>query len=116
CKNEGITLIVAVAIGLLIAGASRLVPRLWPSLVIALPWLVIRHFHRLQTDLTESGIVQRTLMHLQNPLPMFRTMEQYPAGRLLFWLGAIAAVLIGLRRVAREERFLATTLIVQFAA
>lgn len=116
CKNEGITLLAAVAIGLIVAGAARLVPRLWPALVIAVPWLVIRHLHGLQTDLTESGIVQRTLMHLRDPLPMLRTMEQYPAGRLLFWVGVGSALLIGARRVVREERFLATALLVQFAA
>ena len=45
-KNEGLTLIAAAAIGLLCAGRKRDVVRLWPAVLIPLPWLIARSLHR----------------------------------------------------------------------
>jgi hypothetical protein len=113
CKNEGLTLIIAVAVGLALAGAIRLIPRLWPAAVIAAPWLVLRSMHHLQTDLTTGSMAGRAIQHLGNLQPMIDAMRRYPLGRPLFWGGIIVAILVGVPQVARRERFLATAVLCQ---
>jgi hypothetical protein len=112
-KNEGWTLIVAVAIALAAAKRWRELPRLWPAVVIPLPWLVLRTMHRLQTDLLVPGVFERLLARLADPWPVFAAMSRYPAGSLLFWLGVAVALIVGWRRVGREERFLTLAILLQ---
>ena len=112
-KNEGLTLIVAAALALIAARRWRELPRLWPAIVIPLPWLVLRTMHGLQTDLLIPGIVERLLARLADPGPVFAAMSRHPAGNLLFWTGVTAACLLGWRRVLTRERFLALTLLLQ---
>ena len=113
CKNEGLTLIVAVAAGLLIAGWYRLVIRLWPAVLTAGGWLVLRSIHHLHGDLTSGSIGSRALAHLGNLQPMFEAMQRYPLGRPIFWGGVIAAILLSARRLVLRERFLASAILVQ---
>lgn len=113
-KNEGLTLIVAAALALIAAERWRELPRLWPAVAIPLPWLVLRTVHGLQTDLLVPGIFARLAARLADPWPVFAAMSRYPAGSLLFWLGVAAALLLGWRRVGREERFLALVIVLQF--
>ncbi|HWS71776.1 MAG TPA: hypothetical protein VN605_06655, partial [Thermoanaerobaculia bacterium] len=63
-KNEGLALIVSVAIAMIVCGAARQVPRLWPALALPLPWLVIRLFHRLPTDLLSGSLLTRAVSYL----------------------------------------------------
>jgi hypothetical protein len=116
CKNEGLILIVAVAAALAITGAARLLPRLWPAVAISLPWLVASRLHHLYGDLTESGMLERAVSRLANPLVMLQAMLSHPPGRLIFWIGLLAALIVGARRVVREERFLATVIALQLCA
>src|SRR5438067_4924844 len=116
CKNEGLTLIAAVAIATVIAGAARLLPRLWPAVVIPMPWLIVSRLHHLKSDLTESGMLQRAFARMQNPLPLLQSMGEHPPGRVILWIGIIAALVIGARRVIREERFLAAVIALQLLA
>src|SRR5205085_4995390 len=44
-KNEGIALLVAVVIALLLLRRFRAVARLWPAVAIAAPWLILRATH-----------------------------------------------------------------------
>jgi len=62
-KNEGVAMIVAVIVALLFV-RPRAVVRLWPSVVIAAPWLVLRAVHHLQTDITSGAVLQRLIMRL----------------------------------------------------
>lgn len=113
CKNEGLTLILAVAVGMILGGAYRLVARLWPAALVAGGWMVLRAVHHLHGDLTSGSIASRALAHAGNLRPMFEAMQRYPLGRPLFWAGVIAALLFGVRRIVRRERFLATAILVQ---
>ena len=116
CKNEGLTLIAAVAIAMLIAGVPRLIPRMWPAIAIPLPWLIVSRLHGLRSDLAESGLIERIVSHITNPAPMLQAMATYPPGHIIFWIGLVTALLIGIRRVAGDERFLASVIALQLLA
>lgn len=111
-KNEGLTLIAAAAVGMIVAGRWRLVWRLWPSAVVVGPWLAMRSLHRLQTDLLAGGTLDRIVSRLSDPKPLLSALIAVPIGERLFWIGVSVALLIGVRRIA-GERFLLVTLIVQ---
>ena len=113
CKNEGLTLILAVAVGMILAGAYRLLARLWPAALVAGGWMALRAVHHLHGDLTSGSIASRALAHAGNLRPMFEAMQRYPLGRPLFWAGVIFALLFGVRRIVRRERFLAAAILVQ---
>ena len=112
CKNEGLTLIVAAAVALVIAGRRRDVLRLWPAGAIAAPWLVLRSAYQLQTDLTTGAVGPRVVQHLADIGSMLRAMQTYSLGKPFFWTAVVAALLLGVRRLGRE-RFLATAVIIQ---
>jgi hypothetical protein len=112
-KNEGLTLIVAVAIALMAARRWRDVPRLWPAIVIPLPWLVLRTMHGLQTDLLVSGVLERLIARLSDPWPVFSAMARHPAGHALFWIGIALVWLIGWRWTVTRERFLTVSILLQ---
>src|SRR5260370_19818187 len=86
CKNEGLTLIVAAAVAMLIARVPRLILKLWPAVAIPLPWLIVSYLHGLRSDLAESGVVERIVAHITNPAPMLQAMAAYPPGRIIFWI------------------------------
>lgn len=113
CKNEGLTLLVAVATGVVVARGHRLLPRLWPAGLVAGTWMVLRATHHLHGDLTSGSMGSRAWEHLSNLRPMIEAMQRYPLGRPLFWTGIVAALLLGARRIALRERFLASAIIVQ---
>ena len=113
CKNEGLTLIVAAAVAMVVAGGARKLARLWPAAAVVAPWLVVRSIHQLQTDLTTSGVGERAVEHLANLRPMFEAMLRYPVGRPLLWLGIAVAIVIGAREVGGRERFLAAAIALQ---
>lgn len=112
-KNEGLTLIVAVAIALAAARRWRELPRLWPAVAIPLPWLVLRAMHGLQTDLLVPGIFERLFARLADPWPVFAAMARHPAGNLLFWLGLAVACALGWRTLVTRERFLTVAAVLQ---
>jgi hypothetical protein len=114
-KNEGLTLIVAVAVALVIAGRARLVPRLWPAIAIPLPWLVARLMRDIPTDLATGNVFSRVLTHVENPAPLLEALAHYPVGKPLYWLGIIAAFAILRSRLVSRERFALSAIVVQFA-
>jgi hypothetical protein len=61
CKNEGLALLAAVCAALVLVSYRR-IPRLlslWPALVVAAPWLLLRATHRLPTDLGTGSVFGR---------------------------------------------------------
>ncbi len=110
-KNEGLALIAAATIALLVA-RSRLVTRLWPSVVIAGPWLVLRLLHHLQTDITAGPVGARAAERLAALASIFTEILKYSLGKPLFWSGIIVALLLGMRYLARE-RLLSVAIVVQ---
>jgi hypothetical protein len=114
-KNEGLTLIAAVAIGLLCAGRKRDVLRLWPAVLIPLPWLIARTLHRLPTDIATSGVFARIVEHALHPGPLFAALASVSLGKPLYWIALAAGIAIASRTLITRERFVLIALIVQFA-
>jgi hypothetical protein len=109
-KNEGLAMIVSVAIAIAIIDARRVV-RLWPAAAIALPWLVLRALHRLPSDLVSGSPVAHVAAHASEAGTIFQLLARttYPP-----WLWA--AMLLGLLVLpmaarARERFVLLATLL-----
>jgi hypothetical protein len=114
-KNEGLTLIAAVAMALALDRRMRDVPRLWPAVVIPLPWLILRRLHGLQTDLTQGDIVARVLTHLHDPRPLLEAFGRYGVGKPLYWIALAAGIAIVVRPLLTRERFVLFAIAIQFA-
>jgi hypothetical protein len=106
-KNEGLALIAAVALA-----RPRRAGRLWPAVVIALPWLIVRMMHRLPTDVVAEGVVGRVIEHLREP-SVFVALAHESLGKPLFWIALLAAFVAGGRDLLRGERFVLTALALQ---
>jgi hypothetical protein len=114
-KNEGLTLVVAAALALAIDRRMRDLPRLWPALVIPLPWLVLRRLHGLHTDITEGSVVLRVLAHLRDPRPLLDALHHYSLGKPWFWIALAIGIIIAFRPLFGRERFVLVALAIQFA-
>jgi hypothetical protein len=109
-KNEGLVLIVAVAVAMFAARRGRELLRLWPAVVIPLPWLILRAVHGLTTDLVSGDLMARIARNAAG----IGALLQHPLGKPLLWIGiALALVLLGRRGIARE-RFALTAVVLQF--
>jgi hypothetical protein len=113
-KNEGLTLIVAVAIGLLCAGRKRDVIRLWPAVAIPLPWLIVRSLHNLPTDIVTGSVIDRVSAHLRDPRPLIAALSSVSLGKPLFWIALAAGIVIVARALVTRERFVLVALLIQF--
>lgn len=113
-KNEGLTLIVAIAIALAVSGRHRDIARLWPAIAIPLPWLVLRAAHGLQTDIASAGVFARMIEHIGQPAALLTTLARTPVGKPLFWIGVVIAIAAGGRALLRRERFALTAIALQF--
>jgi hypothetical protein len=112
-KNEGLTLIVAAAIALAVAGRRRDVIRLWPAVVIAAPWLIARAMHRLPTDIVTAGVFGRIAERLANPAPLMQALQQASLGKHLLWIGLLLGIAIAARVLWAGERFVLIALALQ---
>jgi len=114
-KNEGLTLIAAAAIGLFCAGRKRDVVRLWPAIVIPLPWLIARSLHHLPTDIATGGVVARVIEHALHPAPLLAALSSVSLGKPLYWIALAIGIAIASRTLVTRERFILVALFVQFA-
>jgi hypothetical protein len=113
-KNEGLTLIVAAALGLAAARRFRDLPRLWPAVAIPLPWLVLRYAHHLPTDIAEGNVVARIVEHLRNPKPLLDAFAAYSVGQPFFWIALAIGIALTIRPLLAHERFVLVAIAVQF--
>jgi hypothetical protein len=113
-KNEGLTLIMATAIALAVAGRAKTIPRLWPAAVIPIPWMLARAMHRLPTDLASGDVLARVLGHLMHPASVLGPLLGYSLGKPLFWIGIVVALLVLRRALFVDERFAVTVIVLQF--
>ena len=109
-KNEGMALLVAVVVGLLMTRLARNIVRLWPALAIAAPWLILRALHRVSTDVVAGPVLGRLTQHLAESSAIVRLLVIHSDPRFL-WIAIIAALLVTFRR----ERLLFTIVAVQCA-
>lgn len=114
-KNEGLTLIAAAAIGLLCAGRKGDVVRLWPAVLIPLPWLIARSLHHLPTDIATGGVVARVVEHALHPALLFAALSSVSLGKPLYWIALAIGIAIASRALVTRERFILVALVVQFA-
>jgi len=114
-KNEGLTLIVAVAIGLAAAGSVREIRKLWPAMLIVAPWSILRMLHNLPTEFTEGDFFSRLLTRLQQPQHLIAALIEFHPGRFYFWIVVVMTLVWNARRVVRRERFLISVIVMQFA-
>src|SRR6266545_65961 len=112
-KNEGVALLVAVAIALLVVRARDLL-RLWPSLALAAPWLILRATHTLPTDIVSGSAMSRALERLPHAgaILMFLARRLYEPW---FWVVVLAGVLIAPAAMRRREKFVLLVTVVQLA-
>jgi hypothetical protein len=113
-KNEGMALVVAVAIALLLTRRSRDVWRLWPAVAIAMPWLIARAIFSLPTDIASGPVVARALARLRAPGELVNVLLSHTAPQAVFWI-AIALALVVTVRLLRDEAFALATAFVQLA-
>jgi len=110
-KNEGVALLVAVGVAMLIV-ARRQALRLWPAIVVAAPWLLLRATHSLSTDiLSQSGsgsAIGRILHRLPAAAEVLAPMFEFLNERW-FWF-ALCAGALALPLLKRESFVLLVTL------
>lgn len=115
CKNEGIALLAVTAIGVVASDPRRWrrVVRLWPSLALLAPWMLLRAAHALPTDIAGGNIVGRFLERAAHPGEVFAIL-----GRALVdpwsWIVILATLVIVPRGVQRE-RFIVIVTFLQIA-
>jgi hypothetical protein len=110
CKNEGLALLVAVTIVILVLH-RKVVARLWPAYVLITPWLILRAWHSLASDIAGSHAAARLVARL----PFTPQILGYLAEKLYhpwFWI----AILVGVILMPRaRERFVLLVTAIQFA-
>lgn len=114
-KNEGMAMIVALALALLIGPAAgrRPVAALWPSVAIAALWIVPRVVAGLETDLTVGNPFARLGGRLSEPLPLLQMLAAHAAWRPLFWIGLAVGLAATAGRALRAERLALSFVILQ---
>ncbi len=108
CKNEGMALLIAVTIAVVVVswkekGIAR-VRCLWPAYAFAAPWLLLRASHALPTDIVGGSAVSRLLARL----PYAHQILAFLAARLYepwFWVAVLAGILIVPAASRLRERF-----------
>ncbi|HEX9985426.1 MAG TPA: hypothetical protein VGF69_19370 [Thermoanaerobaculia bacterium] len=113
-KNEGLSMIVAAALAMLVAGRARELVRLWPAVAIPLPWLVLRGVHGLANDLASGSVGERLTNMLAKPRLFLSTLAKYPAGKRWLWLGIAVAFVLRGRAILTRDRFAVTAALLQF--
>ena len=112
-KNEGLAMLVAFAIALALT-QPRLVPKLWPAVAIALPWLAARAIFGLSTGLIGGPILTRALERMRTPQILASAFIKYATGAPLLWIGVVIALAVSFRML-REEAFALLWIGIEFA-
>jgi hypothetical protein len=113
CKNEGLALLVAVTIGVLLFARKRLV-RLWPAYMLAAPWLLLRAAHSLPTDIAGGSAASRlwTRLPVAQRIIVFLALHLYQPG---FWIAILFGILVATAASRHRERFVLLVTLIQSA-
>lgn len=113
-KNEGISLVVAVAIALAFVAPRRILA-LWPSLAIVAPWTIVRTIRGLTTDVVAGSWSSRAAARLPQLSSIAGQLARTFADRLIWALlaAAIVALAFGRRPALRRERFVLLAVAIQ---
>jgi hypothetical protein len=116
CKNEGLALLVAVTIAVVVTSWSRAwvrLRKLAPAYALAVPWLILRAAHTLPTDLVEGSTISRLLVRLPHAhqILMFLAQQLY---KPWFWIAILIGILLAPAAARRRERFILLVTAIQF--
>ena len=105
-KNEGVALLVAVVIAILLLRRLRDALRLWPAFAIAVPWLILRTTHHLTTDIFAPGVanqptIARVMLHLPRTFEI-AAMLGWLVNDPWLWIALLAGILIVPGSLKRE--------------
>jgi hypothetical protein len=112
-KNEGVALIGATVVALLVARRFRDVLRMWPAVVIIAPWLITRAVLSLQTDFVDRLVLHRMFARLADPWTTLRVFMDSPPNQPLFWIAVALCLIVYARGAFTRERFLTVALLLQ---
>ena len=113
-KNEGMALIVAAAIALLVT--RRSVWKLWPAVAMIAPWMIVRSVLKLPTDLADKQSLLRIWQRLLHPEETLSALATAPPDQPWLWVVILAIVVIYAKEAWQRERFLLVALLLQSAA
>jgi hypothetical protein len=113
-KNEGLALIVAAALAILVA--RKPVWKLWPAVVMIAPWVITRSVLKLPTDLADKDSLLRIWQRLIHPEETLPALATAPPDQPWLWLIILAVVALYIRGAWQRERFLLVALLLQSAA
>lgn len=108
CKNEGVALLAAATIAVAVVSWPRSRARLlslWPAYALAAPWLLLRAWHVLPTDIAGGSALSRFFARL----PYAREIFAFLAANLFkpwLWIAILAGLLIASAAARRRERFI----------
>jgi hypothetical protein len=110
-KNEGLALLTAVAVALLFLKPRRVL-RLWPAVALAIPWLLLRAVHTLQTDIIEGSVLARVISRLPATLPILHLLRRYLI-HPWFWVALLAGIVVAPAARRNREAFVLLVTAVQ---
>lgn len=114
-KNEGLALVAAAAIGLLVfAGARwRNLLALWPAAAIALPWIALRTFRGITTDFASAFAIETVIAGLRRIGEVAEQLALNMPAQPLFWAAVLITLLLMTRQIKRGDMFLLVAVGVQ---
>lgn len=101
-KNEGLTFVVAAAIGLLVVRPRRLAWLIGPAALLAAPWLAWRAALGLTTDVLSGGVVGRVITRIADPAGFLAALSSGTPDRPGFWILFAITLVAGGREIARR--------------
>lgn len=111
-KNEGLALLLAAALGVLVQerGRWQSLLRMWPAAVLAIPWLVLRTKHGVATDFAAVSMIDRAVSGLGRIAAVAEQLALNAPTQPLFWAAALITILVMTTPAGRRERFLVVAL------
>jgi len=115
-KNEGSALFLAVVPAMFLTAPPRLknILRLWPSLAIFLPWLLVRSSYGWKPVYLQGDFVARGKANLIHFGDVAAALLRYWPEKRLFWIAIGVAMLWCIHTIWRRERFLLVALLFAF--
>lgn len=116
-KNEGIAMIVAAALAVVLSSRSQRsqVIRLWPAVAMTALWVVPSAVAGLATDLAAGNPAARLVDRLRDPRPILELMAAHSAWRPIFWAGLAVGIVATLGRRLFAERVALVFVLAQVA-
>jgi len=112
-KNEGIALLVIAALIVVLAKPRRAL-RLWPAALLAAPWMLIRTFAHMQTDLVKGSFAGRVAARLPYLGGIVADLARALADRWI-WILIVLALLVATRDARRRQRIVFIIVAAQIA-